>query len=32
MRRKKRITGRFYIFLLILLVIAFLIVRPQLNF
>ncbi len=32
MRRKKRVTGRFYIFLLILLVIAFLIVRPHLNF
>ena len=32
MRRKKRITGRFYIFLLILLVIAFLIVRPHLSF
>ncbi|MGN1005698.1 MAG: HlyD family efflux transporter periplasmic adaptor subunit [Aristaeellaceae bacterium] len=32
MRRKKRVTGRFYIFLLILLVIAFLIVRPYLNF
>lgn len=31
MRRKKRVTGRFYFFLLILLVIAFLIVRPQLN-
>ena len=32
MRRKKRVTGRFYIFLLILLVIAFLIVRPYLSF
>ena len=32
MRRKKRVTGRFYIFLLILLVIAFLIVRPHLSF
>lgn len=32
MRRKKRIKGRFYVFLLILLVIAFLIVRPHLNF
>ena len=31
MRRKKRVTGRFYIFLLILLVIAFLIARPHLN-
>ena len=32
MRRKKRVTGRFYIFLLILLVIAFLIARPYLSF
>ena len=32
MRRKKRVTGRFYIFLLILLAIAFLIVRPKLRF
>ena len=32
MRRKKRVTGRFYIFLLILLIIVFLIVRPHLNF
>jgi len=31
MRRKKRVTGRFYIFLLILLGIAFLIVRPYLR-
>lgn len=31
MRRKKRVTGRFYIFLLILLAIAFLLVRPYLN-
>ena len=31
MRRKKRVTGRFYIFLLILLVIVFLIVRPYLG-
>jgi len=30
MRRKRRITGRFYIFLLLLLVIAFLILRPHL--
>ncbi|MBQ3574539.1 MAG: hypothetical protein IJA26_02635, partial [Clostridia bacterium] len=30
MRRKRRVTGRFYIFLLLLLVIAFLIVRPHL--
>lgn len=30
MRKKRRVTGRFYIFLLILLVIAFLIVRPHL--
>jgi len=30
MRRKRRVTGRFYIFLLLLLVIAFLIVRPYL--
>ena len=32
MRRKKRVTGRFYIFLLILLIIVFLIVRPHLSF
>ena len=32
MRRRKRVTGRFYIFLLILAVIAFLIVRPYLDF
>ena len=32
MRRRRRVTGRFYIFLLILLVIAFLIVRPHINF
>lgn len=32
MRRRKRVTGRFYVFLLILAVIAFLIVRPHLNF
>ncbi len=31
MRRKKRVTGRFYVFLLILLVIVFLIVRPYLG-
>lgn len=31
MRRRKRVTGRFYVFLLILAVIAFLIVRPYLN-
>ena len=31
MRRRKRVTGRFYIFLLILLGIAFLIVRPYLH-
>ncbi len=31
MRRRRRATGRFYIFLLIVLVIAFLIVRPHLN-
>lgn len=30
MRRKRRATGRFYVFLLLLLVIAFLIVRPHL--
>ena len=30
MRRKRRVTGRFYIFLLLLLVIAFLILRPHL--
>jgi len=30
-RKKKRVTGRFYIFLLILLAIAFLIARPHLN-
>ena len=28
MRKKRRVTGRFYIFLLILLVIAFVILRP----
>ena len=32
MRRRRRVTGRFYIFLLILLLIVFLIVRPHLNF
>lgn len=32
MRRRKRVTGRFYVFLLILAVIAFLIVRPHLDF
>ena len=32
MRRRRRVTGRFYIFLLIVLLIAFLIVRPHLNF
>ena len=32
MRRRKRVTGRFYVFLLILLLIVFLIVRPYLNF
>lgn len=32
MRRRRRVTGRFYIFLLILLLIVFLIVRPYLNF
>ena len=32
MRRRRRVTGRFYIFLLILLIIVFLIVRPHLNF
>ena len=32
MRRRKRVTGRFYIFLLILAVIAFLIIRPRLDF
>ena len=31
MRRKKRVTGRVYIFLLLLLLIAFLIARPHLN-
>ena len=31
MRRRRRVTGRFYIFLLIVLLIAFLIVRPHLN-
>ncbi len=31
MRRKKRVKGRFYVFLLMLLVIAFLIVRPHLR-
>ena len=30
--RRKRVTGRFYIFLLAILVIAFLIVRPHLRF
>ena len=30
--RRKRVTGRFYIFLLAILVIAFLIVRPHLDF
>lgn len=32
MRRRRRVTGRFYVFLLILLAIVFLIIRPQLNF
>ena len=32
MRRRRRVTGRFYVFLLILLLIVFLIVRPYLNF
>lgn len=32
MRKKRRVTGRFYIFLAILMVIAFLIIRPYLNF
>ena len=32
MRRRRRVTGRFYIFLLIVLLIAFLIVRPHLSF
>ena len=32
MRRRKRVTGRFYIFLLIIALIAFLIVRPYLDF
>ena len=32
MRRRRRVTGRFYVFLLIVLLIAFLIVRPHLNF
>ena len=31
MRRRRRVTGRFYIFLLIVLLIAFLIARPHLN-
>ena len=31
MRKRKRITGRFYIFLLVVALIAFLIVRPRLN-
>lgn len=31
MRRRKRITGRFYIFLLVIALIAFLIVRPHLD-
>ena len=30
--RRKRVTGRFYIFLLAIVVIAFLIVRPHLDF
>ncbi len=30
--RRKRVTGRFYVFLLAILVIAFLIVRPHLRF
>jgi len=32
MRRRKRVTGRFYIFLLVLAVIVFLIVRPYISF
>ena len=32
MRKRRRVTGRFYIFLAILLAIAFLIIRPYLNF
>ena len=32
MRRRKRVTGRFYIFLLVVALIVFLIVRPHLNF
>ena len=32
MRRRRRVTGRFYVFLLIVLLIAFLIVRPHLDF
>jgi len=32
MRRRRRVTGRFYVFLLILLVIIFLIIRPHINF
>ena len=32
MRRRRRVTGRFYVFLLILLLIVFLIVRPYLSF
>jgi len=32
MRRRRRVTGRFYVFLLILLAIVFLIVRPYINF
>ena len=31
MRKRKRVTGRFYIFLLVVALIAFLIVRPRLN-
>ena len=31
MRRRKRVTGRFYIFLLVVALIVFLIVRPKLN-
>ena len=32
MRKRRRVTGRFYVFLAILLAIAFLIIRPYLNF
>ena len=32
MRKRRRVTGRFYIFLAILLAFAFLIIRPYLNF